>query len=286
MNRDLDDLVAEEFNLAGLPRSGHWWTPAKASKAADIVVETYDNANTRVYYLSKLRKYMKSIGATDEAVRATMRPDITIGRNVVLQENLKAKTAKGIDIPEQFKSIDELTARVHNFIKNPQATAENLADFLVVFCARKTEALTLRLKGDQLVGALKQRGADDSFDIVSCLPLDLCKRYITAWNTLDHDAINKAIRRLDRICQKVYGCKVQSLREVGAFLASKHAGNEGSKLGLMKKALRHRQSNLTATVEHYTTVNDPQQDIINALAQTDPADHDEILQFIKRRKLQ
>lgn len=286
MNRDLDDLVALEFNLAGLPRSGHWWTPAKASKAADIVVETYENGNTRVYYLSRLRKYLKSINASDEAVKATLRPDITTVRNATLQENLKAKTAKGLDIPEQFKSVERLEERVHQFLKDPKATAENLADWLVTFCARKREALTLRLRGDQLVGALKQRGLDESFDIVSCLPLDLCKRYMTTWSKLDPEDINRAIRRLDRVCQKTYGCSVQNLREVGAFLASRQAGNEGSKLLTMKKALRHKASNMSSPAEHYMSVNDPNEDIMMALNQTDPADHDEILQFIKRRKLQ
>jgi hypothetical protein len=286
MNRDLDDLVAMEFNLAGLPRSGTWWTPAKASKAADIVLETYENGHTRVYYLSRLRKYLKSINASEEAVKATLRPDITTVRNAQLAENLKTKTAKGLDIPEQFKSVDELEARVKQFLKDPKATAENLADWIVTFCARKKEALTLKLEGDQLVGALKQRGLNEKFDIVSCLPLDLCKRYMTAWNKLDPDDVNRAIRRLDRICQKTYGCSPQNLREVGAFLASRQGSNEGSKLATMKKALRHNPSNLASPAEHYMSVNDPNEDIIMALNQTDPADHDEILQFIKRRKLQ
>ena len=286
MNRDLDDLVAMEFNLAGLPRSGAWWTPAKASKAADIVLETYENGNTRVYYLTRLRKYLKSINASEEAVKATLRPEITTVRNAKLQENLKTKTAKGLDIPEQFKSVEQLEERVKQFLKDPKATAENLADWLVTFCARKSESLTLRLEGDQLAGALKQRGLDEKFDIISCLPLDLCKRYMTAWNKLDHEDIRKAIRRLDRICQKTYGCTVQNLREVGAFLASRQGTNEGSKLATMKKALRHNPSNLSSPAEHYMSVNDPNEDIITALNQTDPADHDEILQFIKRRKIQ
>ena len=286
MNRDLDDLVAMEFNLAGLPERGAWWTPAKASKAADIVTGWYANDNTRVYYLTKLRKYLKSINATEETVKATLRPDITTVRNAQLQEKLKTKTAQGLDIPDHFKSVNELEARVNRFLTDPQATAENLADWLVTFCARKTEALTLKLDGDQLTGALKQRGLSEKFDIVSCLPLDLCERYMTAWNRLDPGLIAKAIRRLERISQQTYGCSPQNLREIGAFLASRQGSNEGSKLATRKRALRHNPSNMSSPVEHYMTVNDPNEDIIMALAQTDPADHDEILQFIKRRKIQ
>lgn len=286
MNQNLDDLVALEFNLAGLPQSGEWWTPAKANTAADIVVATYTNGHTQTYYLSRLRKFLKSIHATEETVQATLRPEITIVRNAELQANLKIKTAKGIDIPDYFKSVEDLTARVHKFLESPKATAENLADWLVCFCARKMEAVTLRLDGDELMGALKQRGLDEKFNIVSCLPLDLCKRYMTAWNQLDHADINKAVRRLDRISRKTYGCCPQNMREIGAFLASRQAGNDGSKLTTMQRALRHKETGISLSAQHYMSVHDPNEDIIMALAQTDPADHDEILQFIKRRKIQ
>lgn len=286
MNRDLDELIAQTFNLAGLPRSGVWWTPQRASKAADVVTGTYTNMHTQVYYLSKLRTYLKSVNASPETIQATKRRDITIARNAGAPERLKAKTDKGIEVPEAFKSVERLCERIEAFIAKPEATAEALADFLVTFSARKHEALSLRLKGDKLTGALKQRGVDDSFDIVSAVPVELCKRFITAWGTLAPEDIQRAIRRLDRSCQKVYGCSVRNLREVGAFLASRQGDNEGSKLDTMKRALRHKRTNMTATVEHYQAVRDPNSDIMKALADVDPDEHDEILKFIKRRKVQ
>lgn len=285
MNRDLSETIAVEFNLPGLPGKGSWWTPQRASKAADIITETYQNANTRVVYLTRLRGWLRSIGATEDAIEATKRRDLTVARNATSAENLKSKTAKGIEVPEAFQSVDALCARIKDFLRQPHVNAYVLADFLVTFCARKNEALTLRLDGDQLVGALKQRGNNEKFDIVSCVPDDLCKQFMTAWAALDRDDISRAIRALERVCQKTYGCSVQNLREVGAFLASKQSQNEGTKLDTMKKALRHKRTNLSSPVENYATVKDPQQDIINALAETDPKDHDEILQFIKRRKL-
>jgi len=283
MNGDLQDIIAEELGVGQLPGAAGWWTASRASKAADTICDVYPNVSTCSTALSALRAFLRKLGASDEAVAATARPELTRKRNQLSEERLKVKTEEGVQIPDQYKDTTDLRARINVFLRAPAATASSLADFLVTFSARKNEALTLKLVNHQLSGVLKKRGKEELFDIVSCMPIDLCERFLTAWNKLSLDDRQAAIRALDRTCKRDYGCKVQGLREVGAYLASRQGASEGQRIELTKRALRHNIGR-SATVEHYTTIVDPHQDLLSAAQGLDDDEHDKVLQFIKKLK--
>jgi len=284
MNSDLQSNIADALGVNELQPTVAFWTPVRASIAADVITSIYKNVATASTALSQLRAYLRKAGVADAVLGATARPELTKQRNQQSEEKLKSKVSDGVQVPPQYKNVSDLRARINVFLKHPVATADTLADFLVTFCARKSESLTLKMDNGRLIGALKKRGKVESFPIISCIPQDMCERFLNMWNAIEIEDRKAAIRSLDRSCKRVYGCKVQSLREIGAYLASRSADSVGERLAISKMALRHNTGNAASTIEHYQAVVDPASDISHAAQDLDDDQHDEVLRFIKRIK--
>lgn len=238
-----------------------------ATRAADVIGDTFPNAATQTSYLGKLRKALVDTGASAEAVAATYRPDVTRVHNENIRTGQLARTTAGLAVPPAYTSIKELATRAESFIADNASVepGQAAADFLVIFSARPGEADTLTLgpRGG-VKGALKKRGDDDEWPIVSALGEATARRYMEAWQAQTMTWRSKAMTDM-RALAASWAIQPRDLRAIGAHLAATLAATQapqtaGAARNVQAAALRHGAPGSTpaaAPTDHYTRVLDP-----------------------------
>lgn len=290
--------IADALGVEELPRDAAAWTPERATVAADAIAARYPNATTATLALGKLRSVLALIYAPatlPAAVRtATLRPELTEAHNERGAERLAERVAAGVEAPEPFRRLADLRARVAAFIAGETpASAQTLADVLVVFAARPGEAERLRV-GERggltgiTAGVLKKRGADGGavYPIVSALGEETARDLLAAWKSVTAGARMKAKRDLSSLCAG-WGIQPRDLRAVGASLAVRAAtldgaaANPGQRRETLRGALRHEPERAQA-LEHYERVNDPLAQVCAQLAELSIEDRTRIAYEIAR----
>jgi hypothetical protein len=260
LNAVAQKKVAEKLKVAlnfSLPTQ---WTPELAHQVALTIVELYPKVHTQSTYLARLRNTLRATGVSQEILEASRLPNITTAHNVLGESARKARAVEGLNPPDVFRSPSLLKARVEGYLKGPRkVTAQMAADFLVAFSARRTEALTLQPGEAEgtVVGVLKKRGeADEAYKLVSCLPQDLLKEFLTFWVSMPLEERRFVIDNdLGKLCDE-WGIKRQDLRSIGAWLTSLDASNVTSQLQAIEESTRHAPAKRASANLNYGIVNE------------------------------
>lgn len=290
--------IADALGVEELPRDAATWTPERATAAADAITARYPNATTATLTLGKLRSALALIYAPatlPAAVRAaTLRPELTEIHNEAGAARLAERVAAGVEAPEPFRRLADLRARVAAFVAgDTPASAQTLADVLVVFAARPGEAERLKV-GERggltgiTAGVLKKRGGDGGavYPIVSALGEETARDLLAAWKAVAPGIRMKAKRDLPGLCAG-WGIQPRDLRAVGASLAVRAAtldgaaANAGQQREALRGALRHAPARAQAR-EHYERVNDPLAQVCAQLAELTLEDRNRISGEVSR----
>ncbi|CAJ0759976.1 3297_t:CDS:2 [Entrophospora sp. SA101] len=114
----------------------------------DIRAEAYalalsaKNANAGSSRLSRLRRELKTLGASFDIIEATKFPDITEDANKIQMDN--RNKAKTIDYPDHF-TLESVKERLDAYDIKTLPDCQALADVMVMLCIRPAELATLRI---------------------------------------------------------------------------------------------------------------------------------------------
>ncbi|CAJ0748286.1 17809_t:CDS:2 [Entrophospora sp. SA101] len=113
----------------------------------DIRAEAYalalsaKNANAGSSRLSRLRRELKTLGASFDIIEATKFPDITEDANKIQMDN--RKKAKTIDYPDEF-TLESVKERLDAYNVKTLPNCKALADVMVMLSIRPAELTTLQ----------------------------------------------------------------------------------------------------------------------------------------------
>ena len=238
------------------------WTAADGTAAANVVVAKYaSNLSSTAITLARMRTAMKSFGASDAAINATYRPDITREHNKMLNEGQTTRRAEGIEMPAEYRDLAAFRARVEAAVATPAgspATAQMAADLAVLFAARPGELQSLDFKRGLVVGVLKKRGKPyEGYPVVDVIGTDLAACMLTKWVSMK--GRTAAIEELRATLLPQWDLQFRDLRAIGAEVAVNaavqrgEARTAGQQDAVRVAALRHEQPTDRA-VDHYARV--------------------------------
>jgi len=268
--------IADALGLEAFPTAFEDWNDAEtASVAADAVVGHYDSPSSAATKLTLLRNGLKALGIPEAVWRATLRPDITRAHNARNAERRAERAAEGLTVPAPFQRITDLRDRVEGYLA-AAATAPDgqaAADLLVVLSARPGEAETLTI-GERggVRGALKKRGVERTYNIVSALGPDTAADLLGLWQRTPLRARTAAMNQLSALV-RAWGIQKRDLRAIGAHLAERAAVLAGAVANpvegrdVQRAALRHAEPARREAVDHYARVNDPVAQLCAELAE-------------------
>ena len=271
--------IADALGLEAFPTAFEDWNDAEtASVAADAVVGHYDSPSSAATKLTLLRNGLKALGIPEAVWRATLRPEITTAHNVRSAERRAERAAEGLTVPAPFQRITDLRDRVEGYLAAvPQADrfpdGQAAADLLVVLSARPGEAETLTI-GERggVRGALKKRGVEHTYNIVSALGPDTAADLLGLWQRTPLRARTAAMNQLSALV-RAWGIQKRDLRAIGAHLAERAAVLAGAVANpvegrdVQRAALRHAEPARREAVDHYARVNDPVAQLCAELAE-------------------
>lgn len=276
LSRPVKGSIADALGLAEFPLTAEDWGSAEtASEAADAIARHYENPTSAATALTHLRNGLKSLGVPEEVVVATYRPDITQAHNERAEARREERAAEGLNIPPPFARIADLRARVEEYLlAGPEWVPDGqaAADFLVALSARPGEASSLGLgtRGG-VVGVLKKRGVEASYNLVSAIGEETARAFLAAWKRASAAHRREAMRLLGALVAD-WGIQRRDLRAIGSHLAVRAgvlAGDIQNAVGArdaQQAALRHAAVP-RAAVDHYARVNDPVAQLCAQLAE-------------------
>jgi len=250
------------------------WDVDTAREVSNQLVQSYSNSSSAANVLAQLRAGLRDLGVPQLSIDATFHPEVTATHNLEIEVSRKRRMETGLDIPEPFRDVQTISARiVDQCHTGAPPTAQTAADLLVTFSARPGEAETLELgPADGLVGALKKRGKEDEFPIVSAIDIDQARAFLKYWREQSSLDRIKAMTDLSSLV-KTWGVLRKDLRAIGAHLAVRvrAPANVGQAEDIRVAALRQAPP-MKRAVDHYTHVNDESMDdYLTSLSSDDEA---------------
>lgn len=139
-----------------------------------------------------------------------------------------------------FNTVEKLQALVDGFNQSPQLTPMTLATFIVLFCARKQEAHSLKIENGFIVGSLKKRGEgqDHQFPLTVVVTHESAIEFLNNLRKFPPEQITAAIRKLESGAKELGFVNCSKLRETGAWLVERQEQDPKKQLALRRLALR------------------------------------------------
>ncbi|RHZ69706.1 hypothetical protein Glove_280g61 [Diversispora epigaea] len=232
----------------------------------DVRAEAYalalsaSNANAGSSRLSRLRRELKTLGASFQIIEATKFSDITEEANKIQSDNLKK--AKTIDYPDEF-TLESVKERLDAYDLKTPPNYQALADVMVMLCIRPAELTTLHIRDTGVTGYAKNRGQPDIPRKFRSMEKnqERAKELLT-WiqNAISSgrmgDPGKPGTKWFNRFL-KDFDLIPKHLRKIGAVYAvvtngAKHMADAYTIAG---EALRHNPDNFTSPVQNYVVVN-------------------------------
>ncbi|RHZ54574.1 hypothetical protein Glove_426g14 [Diversispora epigaea] len=197
----------------------------------DVKVKAYalalsaSNANAGSSRLSRLRRELKTLGASLQIIEVTKFPDITEDANKIQMDN--RKKAKTIDYPDEF-TLESVKKRLDAYDLKTPPNYQTLADIMVMLYIRPAELTTLRIT--------------DAGNAISSGQMGDLSKPGAKW-------FNKFLKGYDLV--------PKYLRKLGAVYAviTNRAKNMAHAYTIAEEALRHNFDNHTSPVQNYVVVN-------------------------------
>ncbi|CAB4428523.1 unnamed protein product [Rhizophagus irregularis] len=134
---------------------------AEVKVIAKALAESASNASAGLSCLTRLRRELRTLKASEKIVFATKIPDTTRLGNKIQKEKRLLRENEGIDYPDYF-SLESVKDRldVYNVSKAPDLQA--LADVMIMLCIRPAEIKNLRISNGNVTGYSKNREQQDN----------------------------------------------------------------------------------------------------------------------------
>jgi integrase len=234
----------------------------------DIRAEAYalalsaKNANTGSSHLSRLRRELKSLGASFQIIEATKFPDITEDANKIQRDNQKKAEANRIDYPDHF-TLESVRERLDSYDVYTLPDLQALADVMIMLCIRPAELTTLRITDVGVTGYAKNRGQSDiprKFRSMEKNQEQVKELLTWIQNSISSgkmgDPGKPGVKWFNKFL-KDYDLIPKYLRKLGAVYGAvaHEAKNMAHVYTIAGECLRHSSDNHTSPVQNYIVVN-------------------------------
>ncbi|CAH1769184.1 156_t:CDS:2, partial [Entrophospora sp. SA101] len=188
----------------------------------DVRAEAYalalsaKNANAGSSRLSRLRRELKTLGASFQIIEATKFSDITEDANKIQSVNRKKAEANRIDYPDHF-TLESVKERLDAYDIKTSPDLQALADVIIMLCIRPAE-LTLRITDAGVTGKPGVKWFN---------------RFLKGY-----DLVPKHLRKIGA----VYGAVIHG------------AKNPAHLMTIAGECLRHSSDNHTSPVQNYVVI--------------------------------
>jgi hypothetical protein len=121
---------------------------------------TASNASAGLSRLTRLRRELRALEASEKIVSDTKIPDTTRSANKIQKKNRLLRENEGIYYPDHFtlKSVKE---RLDSYDMSNIPDKQALADVMIMLCIRPAEIKDLRISNGGVTGYSKNRGQQD-----------------------------------------------------------------------------------------------------------------------------
>jgi hypothetical protein len=236
------------------------------------LAETTSNTSAGLSRISRLRRKLRGLNASEKIISATLIPEITRSANKLQKEKSLLREDEGIDFPDHF-SLESVKERLDMYDVSKAPDLQALADVTIMLCIRPAEIKTLRISNGGVTGYAKNRGQQDIPRVFRSLEkneerasqlLTWIQEAISSGQLRDPGKpgvlwFNRFLKK-DEFLPETESRKPllpSSLRKLGAVFASVvHGPKNPSKANTYaSEALRHSPENHTAPSKRYTIVN-------------------------------
>ncbi|PKC10059.1 hypothetical protein RhiirA5_414853 [Rhizophagus irregularis] len=196
------------------------------------LAESASNASAGLSRISRLRRELRTLKASEKIISATLIPDITRSANKIQKERSKQCEDEGIDFPDHF-SLESVKERLDIYDVSRAPGLQALADVTIMLCIRPAEIKTLRISNGGVTGYAKNRGQQD----------------IPRFNTF--------LKKDEFLPETGKPLLPSSLRKLEAVFAvvSHGAKNLSEAMTIASEGLRHSPDNYASPAKNYTIVN-------------------------------
>src|SRR5438094_79452 len=128
---------------------------------AKTIAESTSNASAGSSQISRLRRELRNLKASEKIVSATLIPEITCSANKIQKEHRVQRENEGIDFPDHF-SLESVKERLDFYDVSNTPDVQALADVMIMLCVRPAEIKDLRISNGGVTGYAKNRGQQDN----------------------------------------------------------------------------------------------------------------------------
>jgi hypothetical protein len=132
----------------------------KVRDIARVLVETASNATSGVSRLSRLRKELRNLKASEKSISATFDPETTRLSNNMQKERRLQRENEGINYPDHF-ALESVKERLGGYDVSKIPDTQALTNIMVMLCIRPAELKTIRIADVKVTGYVKNRNQED-----------------------------------------------------------------------------------------------------------------------------
>ncbi|CAG8800247.1 23641_t:CDS:2, partial [Dentiscutata erythropus] len=232
--------------------------------------ETSSDAVVALSRLSRLRRELRPLNASEKIISATLNPEVTRLSNKVQKEHSEQRENEGIDFPDHF-SLESVKKRLDEYDVSNIPDKQALADIMIMLCIHPAEIKNLRISNGAVTGYAKNRGQQDisrvfrsleknrewAKQLLTWIQDNICFGQLKDPGKLESTYLSTFLKKDEFIPESGEPLLPSSLCKLGAVFASvAHRPKNASKASTYaSEALRHSPDNHTSPSKRYTIVN-------------------------------
>ncbi|CAG8775424.1 6355_t:CDS:2, partial [Dentiscutata erythropus] len=214
------------------------------------LVETASDLVVVLSCLSRLRRELRAINASEKIISATLNPEVTKLSNKVQKECSEQRENEGIDFSDHF-SLESVKERLDLYNVSNIPDKQALADVMIMLCIRPSEIKSLRIFNGSITDYAKNQGQQD-------IPREaIISGELRNPGKLGSTYLSTFLKKDEFFPESGKPLLPSSLRKLEAVFASVVYGSKNvSKANTYaNEALRHSPDNHASPSKRYTIVN-------------------------------
>ena len=237
-----------------------------------VLAETASNPIAGTSRLTRLRRELGKLKASEAIISTTFNPEMTCLSNKIQKERNEHRENQGIDYPDHF-SLESVKERLDLYDVSNTPDKQALADVMIMLCICPAEIKNLHISNGSVTGYAKNRGQQDIPRVFRSLEKNEERaRQLLIWiqNAISSEQLRdpgklgstylSTFLKKDEFIPKTESRKPllpSYLRKLGAVFAvvSHDAKNLSEAMTIAGQALRHGPDNYASPTKNYTIVN-------------------------------
>uniref|UniRef100_U9UTT1 Uncharacterized protein n=1 Tax=Rhizophagus irregularis (strain DAOM 181602 / DAOM 197198 / MUCL 43194) TaxID=747089 RepID=U9UTT1_RHIID len=233
------------------------------------LVETASDPIVASSRLSRLRRELRKLNASEVIISATKIPEITRASNKIQQKRTEQRKNEGLHYPDHF-SLESVKERLDSYVVSNIPDKQALADVMIMLCIRPTEIKNLRIANGGVTGYAKTEanrmflGCSDRWkneerarQLLTWIQEAISSRQLRDPGKPGSTYLSSFLKKDEYIPKPYEPLLPSSLRKLGAvFALVVHGPKNPSKANTYaSEALRHSPNNHASPSDRYTIVN-------------------------------